>query len=204
VCTVCGSIADTIFTEFYEDYPNEIKHEVPGLPNVRKGLEKKRNRVREIRITKMYMDVKIYEKYAKRARKNVYVDFETAIKREKGELYSGRIYRHKADGKITEILDSDPLVKHILDNIINKDPILSSRTPRGKIALALILKHIIEGHEIDLDDICRKTSLSSVHVKRLINLLKERISISTMLISPTNVSKREIMNIQEGLVYGEV
>ncbi|MEM0371288.1 MAG: hypothetical protein QXY23_01740, partial [Ignisphaera sp.] len=108
------------------------------------------------------------------------------------------------DEKIIEILDSDPLIKHILENIINKDPILSSRTPRGKIALALILKHIIEGHNIDLEDICRKTSLSSIHAKRLINLLKKRINIPLMLTSPINISKREMTNVQEGLVYGGV
>ncbi len=204
VCTTCGSIVDTIFIEFYEDYSNEVKHEEMGLLNVRKGLEKKKKKMRERRITKMYMDVKIYEKYAKRARKNVYVDFEAAIKHEQGKQYSGRIYRHKADEKIIEILDSDPLIKHILENIINKDPILSSRTPRGKIALALILKHIIEGHNIDLEDICRKTSLSSIHAKRLINLLKKRINIPLMLTSPINISKREMTNVQEGLVYGGV
>lgn len=183
VCTSCGSIVDSIFIEFYDVCHKNMKQEFYGLPSVRKSLEKKKSMVNKMRIIEINNDVKIYRKYARKIRKNVYVDLEVALKREQGISRCARIYRHKAEEKIMKILNEDPTMRFILENIVDKDPILSSRTFRGKIAIVLVLKDLIERRSIDIEGIARKTSLSFIHIKRLINLVKKRISFDAINLS---------------------
>lgn len=177
ICPLCGTVVDTIFIEFYEEQTSDNYIELnQGLPSIRKGLEKKKMHIMKTILTRISANVTIYERYAKRAKKNVYVDFEAVLKREKHRMSTvSRIYRHKDEDRILRLVAEDPMIRSIMDNIINKDPILSSRTPRGKVALALIIKNLVEGTSVDLHDLCKKTSMSPIHMKRLINLAMKRL-----------------------------
>lgn len=176
ICTFCGTTLDTIFIEFYESSTSyQINEYQIGSLSVRKGIEKKKLCSKKMMFTKIGMDIVVYEKYARRARKNVYIDLDTVLKKEQGVSTSARVYHHKDEEKVVRIANEDPVVKRIVENVIDRDPILSSRTPRGKIALALIIKSILEGGNIDLNELSKKTSMSVVHMKRLLNLVKNRI-----------------------------
>lgn len=190
VCQSCGTILDApLFLEFYENTLVDKDMNKPAdMPlSIKRGLEKKKIRVRKALLTGMEVDIAIYEKYAKRSRKNVYVDLEAAKKREQGVKSKDRIYHHVGEDKALSIVDEDETVRLIISKIIDSDPILSSRTPRGKVALALILKNLLDGKPVDLSEICRKTSMSLVHVRRLLNIAKKRLqkigSLITALIN---------------------
>lgn len=196
VCSCCGSIIDVIFIEHYiaiQSDHNNLRSLGFEMLSIRKGLEKKKRSFSEIRLKKMGRDIVVYEKYVKRARSNVYIDIEAALKREQNMPTKTRIYHHKDEEKVLKTLDNDFIVKMIMEKIIDRDPILSSRTPRGKVALALIIKNIVMGMPLDINDICKKTSLSLIHIRRLLNLVKRRMShiypILQEVISNTNILK---------------
>ncbi len=171
VCSECGTIIDELYIEFFEN----IKYEEirpNGLPTVREGLNKKVIRAIGMYIAKLSHDVAIYEKYAKRARKGVKVDLEMIQRKLAGDKV--RIYRHESEDKLKELIDSDIILKSIIDRIIDRDPLFSSRTLRGKIALALLIKQLITKGDIDYDEIARQAHMSKTHIKRLVRLLKLR------------------------------
>lgn len=175
VCSSCGTVLDIIFIEYYDNYPRVQYEEVSiGLPSVRKGIEKKKLHPKRATLSKMNFEVMVYEKYVKKARRNVYVDIDAALKKELKINTVARVYHHKGEEKVLKLIENDSKIRFIIENIIDKDPILSSRTPRGKVALALIIKNLVEGRPLDLDKVCELTSMSMVHIKRLINLIKRR------------------------------
>lgn len=174
MCSSCGTILDTIFIEFYEGEPlNHYEGISAGLPSVRKGIEKKKLHSKKASLSRMSLEVTVYEKYVKKARKNVYVDLDKALKKELKIDTKARVYRHKDEEKALKLVE-DPKIRFILEKIIDRDPILSSRTSRGKVALALIIKNLIEGVPPDIGKICELTSMSTVHVRRLMNLIRRR------------------------------
>jgi len=176
VCTSCGCVVDVIFIDYFESGAPENGYADIGLPSVRKGLEKKKMASRLKRFSRISFEIMVYEKYAKKARKDVYIDLEAALNKElKRSSTSTRIYHHKDEVKVFSIIDKNPDIRLILENIVSQDPVLSSRTPRGKVALALIIKNIVDGTPVNLSYISELTSLSTVHVRRLVNLVKQRL-----------------------------
>ncbi len=171
VCSECGTVIDELYIDFFENISNDEEKPM-GLPTVREGLNKKVIRVRGMYIAKLSHDVAIYEKYAKKARKGVKVDWEMIQKRLAGDKV--RIYRHESEEKIKEFVDSDSMLKRIMDGIISKDPLFSSRTLRGKVALALLIKQLITKGYIDYEEISRQAHISRTHIKRLVRLIKLR------------------------------
>jgi transcription initiation factor TFIIIB Brf1 subunit/transcription initiation factor TFIIB len=177
VCTLCGSVIDTIFLEFFEErlIDSENFNRFEGLPSIRKGIEKKKIKTRLKIYTRMNFEILVYEKYAKKARKNVVIDIDAALRKETHIKSHERVYHHKDEDKVLNTALKDPVVNQILEYIVNRDPVLSSRTPRGKIALAIIIKNFIDNNPIDISELCRLTSMSIVHIRRLITLAKKRL-----------------------------
>lgn len=184
VCIECGTVVDTIFIEHYEADFDKTHHmyKSEGLPSTRKGIEKKKIRSKLRDYSRMSLEIVIYEKYAKKSRKNVYVDINAALEKELKTNTKTRVYHHKDEDKVISLAE-DPRIKMIIENIVDKDPILSSRTPRGKVALALIIKSIIDGVEPNINELCRLTSMSLVHVRRLISLVNKRMPYISKYIS---------------------
>jgi transcription initiation factor TFIIIB Brf1 subunit/transcription initiation factor TFIIB len=177
VCSSCGSILDTLFIEFIEDRSEdfEIMKETGGVISVRRGIEKKKVKVLMRNYSRMRFEVFVYEKYAKKIKKDIVVDLDAALKREARVDLHTRVYHHKDEDKVLSILSKDPLVNKIFEHIVNSDPILSARTPRGKVALALIIRNIIENKPIDIMELSRLTSMSPVHIRRLAALVRKRM-----------------------------
>ncbi|MEM0005475.1 MAG: TFIIB-type zinc ribbon-containing protein [Ignisphaera sp.] len=173
VCSNCGTINDDIFMEHYIPVKDGEIFKFKGLPTVREGFERKlaKNRLRQL--AKVRRDVKIYENFAKKSRRGVYVDWDALQKRLQGD--KSRIYKHVAEDSIKRAVDMDRLVRIIIEEIIEQDPVLSSRTLRGKVALAIILKHMILDSNIDMSRIAKETSLSKMHIKRLLTLIRTRM-----------------------------
>jgi len=176
VCIECGTVIDTIFLEYYEEDFDRTHHgyKIDGLPSVRKGIEKKKIYSRLRDYSRMSLEIVIYEKYAKKSRRNIFVDLSAALEKELKSNTRTRVYHHKDEDRVLS-LTNDPNIKVIIENVINRDPILSSRTPRGKVALALIIKKTMDGGEPDINELCRLTSMSLVHVRRLTSLVKKRM-----------------------------
>ncbi|ADM26885.1 Zinc finger TFIIB-type domain protein [Ignisphaera aggregans DSM 17230] len=171
VCGECGTIIDELYIEFFENTSYEEAKPM-GLPTVREGLNKKVARAMGMYIAKLSHDVAVYEKYAKRARKGVRVDLEMIQRRLAGDKV--RVYRHESEDKLRELIEGDAILRSIIDRIIDRDPLFSSRTLRGKIALALIIKQLITRGDIDYEEIARQAHMSKTHIKRLVKLLKLR------------------------------
>ncbi len=197
VCGNCGTVNDYIFVEHF--IPINKDDEIfgfKGLPTVREGFKRKlaKNRLRQL--AKVSKDVKIYESFAKKRRRDVYVDWDAVQKRLQGK--KSRVYRHVAEDSIKRIVDADQIVKIIIEKIIDTDPVLSSRTLRGKTALAIILKHMVLDSDIDIDRIAKEASLSKMHIRRLLTLIKTRmkfidkkiIELKSVILKPMSITNK--------------
>ncbi|MCS7111250.1 MAG: TFIIB-type zinc ribbon-containing protein [Ignisphaera sp.] len=173
VCSNCGTVNDYIFIEHFTPIKDDEIFKFRGLPTIREGFEKKMARGRLQQLAKASRDVRIYESFAKKRRRDVYVDWDALQKRLQGG--KSRVYRHVAEDAIRRKVDTDRFIKIIIERIIDADPVLSSRTLRGKAALAIILKHLILDNDIDMNRIAMETSLSRMHIKRLLTLVKTRM-----------------------------
>uniref|UniRef100_A0A7C5UV00 TFIIB-type domain-containing protein n=1 Tax=Ignisphaera aggregans TaxID=334771 RepID=A0A7C5UV00_9CREN len=174
VCSDCGTINDNIFIEYFIAIEDDDIFEFKGFPTVREGFEKKIIRGKLRQLAKINNELKIYESFAKRTRKDIYVDWNALQKKLEGSK-SSRIYKHIAEESIEKMINSDQIIKLIIENIIETDPVLSSRTLRGKVALAIILKHLILENDVDMNRIAKEASLSKIHIKRLLTLIKTRM-----------------------------
>lgn len=170
VCTNCGTVIDVVYIEYQYSVADNIGR---GLPTVREGIARKKQREHSSRLRSQSREVKLYEVYARRARKDVIVNFEALKKRLYGEGKE-RIYIHKFEPKLREQINQDKELQQLLA-IIDRDPLLASRTLRGKVAIALMLKYVLNNMEPDFDAISKFTSLSRTHVRRLYKQLHDRL-----------------------------
>ena len=174
VCTSCGLVIDQLYEEFLWYAKAEDEHRYYNYMSVREALYEKRKRVYAQSMRKKMHMISLYERYAKRARKNVTVDLESLRRG------TGRIYRHVKEPELESLLDRDEELRRILENIIERDPVLSSRTFRGKVALALMIKAIMHGSHPNIEDISSITGVSRTHARRLWSTLKKRLSIAVL------------------------
>jgi len=171
VCTNCGTVIDVIYTEDQHPITNSCARQ--GLPTVREGITRKRQKEQSSRLQNQNREVRLYEIYARRARKDVVVNFEALKKMLHGNIKE-RIYIHKSEPKLREQIGQDKELQRLLA-IIDQDPLLASRTLRGKVAIALMLKYVLNNMEPDFDTISKFTSLSRTHVRRLYKQLHSRL-----------------------------
>ncbi len=172
VCRNCGTVVDTIFVEQFIGISNGYEWEY-SKPSVKEAINLKKNAGYISRLKHYSREVKAYEKYWNRARStSIRVDINAL----KTVLSGGkaRIYRHVFDSNLEEMIEKDPLIRKILE-ILDEDAILSSRTLRSKVALALLIKNVLLYGEADIDEIAKQTSVSKVHMHRLVTTLKNRM-----------------------------
>jgi transcription initiation factor TFIIIB Brf1 subunit/transcription initiation factor TFIIB len=171
VCANCGTVIEDIFPEQLIGVPPKVEEEEISR-NVRGALRSRSAKYNLRKLLKYEEEVKVYESYAKRCRRNVRVDVEALKTRLSGG--KARVFVHVYDANLKELVEKDSIVKSLLE-IIEGDPILSSRTFRGKVALALLLKELLINGEADTEEIAKVTGVSKVHMQRLTNILKIRI-----------------------------
>lgn len=191
MCRGCGTIIDTIFIEQFIGITYESANEL--VKSVRNAIKFKKVQGYKMRLDEYKKEVSQYEDFGKRCRKNVRVDLNAI----KIVLNGGkaRVYKHFSDDELMRILKEDGITKKILE-ILDEDAILSSRTFRSKVALALLIKNLLIHGEADLDEIAHKTKVSKIHMQRLANILKTRMKIlkpkliemKKLLSSPISIS----------------
>jgi transcription initiation factor TFIIIB Brf1 subunit/transcription initiation factor TFIIB len=170
VCGKCGTIIDTIFIEQFIGIACEsTKYAVKSVKN---AIKFKKTHSYTQRLYEYLKEVNKYEIFMRRCRKNVNVNID-AIK----IVLSGgkaRIYKHVGDDELMRIVKNDYVIRKIME-MIDEDAILSSRTFRSKVAIALLIKNLLIYGEADLNEIAQKTNVSRVHIQRLTKILKTRI-----------------------------
>jgi len=171
VCTSCGSVISQLFADLFMPYPQSNAYTEPqGMYSIRESLREKDRRIYARKLSKISKEVYLYEKYSKKARKNVEVNIRALL-----EGTKEKIYRHRNDSMLTRLMEDDSELKRIIKEIVEKDPVFSSRTYRGKVAIAMMLKYLVRGEEPNLEEIVKKTSISRTHAKRLYNLVLTRL-----------------------------
>lgn len=172
VCRNCGTVIESIFIEQFIGVASSDEWEY-SKPTTREALNLKRSSQYASKLRRLNKEIRLYEKYLSRARNN---DIRVDLHALRTVLAGGkaRVYRHVSDQNLEKIVEGDHLLKRILE-IIDEDPILSSRTFRSKVAIALILKNIILYGEADINKIAKEASISRIHMHRLVATLKNRI-----------------------------
>jgi len=183
VCTNCGTVIDIVYTEYQHSITSNYTRQ--GLPTVREGIARKRQREQGSRLRSQNREVRLYEIYARRARKDVIVNFE-ALKKVLHGSSKERIYIHKSEPKLREQISQDKELQQLLA-IIDQDPLLASRTLRGKVAIALMFKYVLNNTEPDFDTISKFTSLSRTHVRRLYRQLRNRLQKIAMYVHGSRI-----------------
>lgn len=85
-----------------------------------------------------------------------------------------RIYKSLRNQKALQTLQDNQELKSIIEKIVSKDPVLASRTVRGKIAIAYTLLLLQKGLKPKPREISEKTGVSMTQARR-IALLVDRI-----------------------------
>ncbi len=169
VCTSCGLVIE----QLYEEFLWSAKHDSNDAPrhslSVREAIAKSRCKVYDRSMRRKLRMISLYEYYSKRARKNVTVNIDNL------RNGKGRIYEHVRERELVELLERDKELKNILNDVIERDPILSSRTLRGKVALALMIREMKNGAYPNVEEISRITGISRTHARRLLAMLQKRL-----------------------------
>jgi transcription initiation factor TFIIIB Brf1 subunit/transcription initiation factor TFIIB len=170
VCKECGTVIETIFVEQFLGVAQEYVNDV--VKSVKNAMKFKRAYSYRLKLSEYVKEVNRYEDFVRRCRKNVKVDLDAIKIVANGG--KARVYRHVNDDGLKKLVKEDEIIGKILE-VLEEDAILSSRTFRSKVALALLIKDLITHGEADIDEIAHKTSVSKVHMQRLVKVLKNRM-----------------------------
>jgi len=171
VCSNCGLVIERIIVE---DKVRIDVAEENTKTRVVDAIRKSREVAIGMRFRMMKKLVREYEKIVRSVKPGVIIDV-AALER---KLLSGekvRILRHRADEVLMQMVSNDSELRLIL-RVIDRDPILGSRTFRGKVAIALIVKKLVKGENLDLNEIAKVTSISKTHARRLYRQLLPQIN----------------------------
>lgn len=179
ICTSCGTVVEErIPIEFIENAhtgKDQVKSSAGGwLPSAREGLKRKVERAHLIALKRLSRAVRVYEAYASRARSNVVVDLEALKVVEEGGR--ARVFKFKYDDALKELLNRDAMLNLIMVEVVERDPILGSRTYRAKVAAALIIKAILEGRDANLKEVCSIAHVSPAQARRLLKAVRSRLA----------------------------
>jgi len=162
VCRNCGLVLDMIFdasTGFVEDEVAVLRRMSPARAMTANHLGSDLRSIEH--------RVKKYEKFARHARRGVVVDV-TALN--PGSRI--RVYR----GSVDEVLK--PLEESLREflEVIEEDPLLGSRTYRGKIAAAFILREVVtKGVTPNVSTVVKTCLVSQAQARRIIKLVERRL-----------------------------
>jgi len=166
VCANCGLVIENIYYGY--DIPlSTIHHQTMELKHYSSHVGELRLKVDQVKVQKVLelidtIKKKPYLKLDTQAVEEFLIGKRPPIK---------LLKRRKVDLKP---LSERKYIDFIIDRIIDKDPILASRTERAKVALALIIKDLIIHGSVRRSYISKVTGLSKTHIHRLINLVKSR------------------------------
>ncbi len=165
ICGNCGLVIDNIYD--YTHRSREQNDYYSYKPRLISDYQRitKRNR----RYKNMYNRLKMLKPIISRRLKRYLVIDEKALKE-----YLNGLRPHVKIFKYHKEIQIPIETKIIIEKIINKDPVLTSRTDRAKIALALIILDMLNNGKPDIRKIAKETFISVTHVRRLTKLIEER------------------------------
>ncbi len=166
VCSNCGLVIDNVYD--YTVYYNQDQNN-HGTRKIRLISEYQYIKMKSRRYRDIHNRLKILEPLISRKLKRYLTIDEKALKE-----YLNGLRPHVKIFKYHKEIQASIEAKILIEKVINKDPVLTSRTDRAKIALALIILDILSNGKPDIYKIARKTSISVTHVRRLLKLLEER------------------------------
>jgi transcription initiation factor TFIIIB Brf1 subunit/transcription initiation factor TFIIB len=164
VCSRCGAVIDRIFV-----MERDIQRDEAVSREARRGLPK---------TPKSYkMFVKMYDRISK-GRKNIYIN-NTRF----ADVMNGgkqvRVYDSPRNNASKKTVEEDPLVRDILEKVVRRNPRLASRTERGKVAAALLIKMLLIEKEKASSKLFRevasKSGASVGHIKRIYREVKKTV-----------------------------
>ncbi len=166
VCANCGLVIDNIYYGY--DIPlSTIHYQTIELKHYSNHASDLMLRVNQEKVQKVLELIDVIKK-------KPYLKLDTQAVE---EFLIGKrppiklLKRRKNDLKL---LDGRKYIDFIINKVIDRDPILASRTERAKVALALIIKDLIIHGSVRRSYISKVTGLSKTHIHRLINLVKNR------------------------------
>ncbi len=166
VCAECGIVIDRIYVQYEKRKNIEVRKNHNYLlskafdrKEQRKEYSRKRKRLRKM--SRLLNEVK--------DKPHLAVDMKAVKEYLMGERAHVKLFKHKKWRP-----KNDLLLKKIIDNIVNNDPILASRTERAKWAIAKIFLQLVTNRKVDTRSIANETKLSITHVRRLINVVQNR------------------------------
>ncbi len=165
VCGDCGLVIDNIYDYTYRiQEQNDYYNCKPKLISDYQYITKRSRRYKN-----MYSRLKMLKPIISRRLKRYLIIDEKALKEYLNGLRSHvKIFKYHKEIRI-------PVeTKIIIEKVIDKDPVLTSRTDRAKIALALIILDILNNGKPNIRKIARETFISVTHVRRLSKLIEER------------------------------
>ncbi|RLG78014.1 MAG: hypothetical protein DRO12_00425 [Thermoprotei archaeon] len=174
ICASCGTVIDVIYDVSAPAYSTTLtrayNHSV-----VQAVLYGEKKRLMKKRLSSLTLRTSIYMKLKERIRKGRIVNEKAFVELVQGLRPHVHVVEHELDEQLRRRLSSDLSYLDKYLRIIDNDPILSSRTFRGKIALAMMLHHLDVHGTINLKNIAKELRMSITHLKRLEKLIKERI-----------------------------
>ena len=171
VCASCGTVIDVI----YEAEPPYYRLSYKRASVTEAVLYRDKTKSSKRRLSLISARTAVYTKIARRIRKNRVVNERALIAMLSGSQGRIRLIEHKIDGLLRQRLNDDlAYLKKYLD-IIDNDPVLSSRTFRGKVALAMMIHQLSTQGSIDLKCIAKELEMSLTHLKRLEKLILRRL-----------------------------
>ncbi len=161
VCSVCGAVVDRIYTA---PQTKVIEENLSVKPNSRNRLP---------RSYKLFVKI---SRRIKNSKKELIIDskkFQSVVRN--GEKPVNLLYSRRDDpSQIT--VEKDPVIREILEKTIRKNPRLASRTLRGKVAAALLVKYLfLENRKPDptlFREVANMSGSSLVHVRRIYALVR--------------------------------
>ena len=175
ICTSCGSVIDVI-------YEYENGHHNPTATYRRSSvvdavLYKEKTAKNRRRLMLIMSRTALYSRIRRRIRKERIVNEEAFIALASGVKPQRHLIEHRMDEKLRRRLATDLsyLVPYL--EIVERDPVLSSRTFRGKVAIAMILHSMRTTGRPCLKRIAQELRMSLTHVKRLEKLVLKRIKV---------------------------
>jgi transcription initiation factor TFIIIB Brf1 subunit/transcription initiation factor TFIIB len=169
VCSKCGAVIDRIFVmerdvQREEGFSREIRKRQPKTPKSYK------------------LFIKLYGRINK-GRKDIYIDKSRFVDVMRGGKHV-RVYDSPRNDASKRIVERDPIVRDILESVVRRNPRLASRTERGKVAAALLIKMLfIDKKKVSsklFREAANESGVSVGHVKRI---YKEVKKVSPLLLS---------------------
>ncbi len=167
VCSECGTVIDRIYimdkTIGIEDSGVECSRGSRKLVNVR-GTP---------RSYSMYM--RMY-RMIRNSSRDLMINEQRFNALVRGEIGQVNILTSPGSIMSSKLVDSDEELRGILDNIVSRIPRLASRTYKGKVTAALLIKLIYRekrdpGYKV-FREVASKTGTSIGHVKRIYRVLR--------------------------------